>query len=1393
MLDIGAKFGVSPTSVTSGTAAQLAASTTLIPNNVLCYETDTDKAKLGDGTKTYTQLAYLTPTSGGSNSPSRNMRTYTAYDAITAGQWVALRDATSVETITADKNNARSWIGAARTSATAGNTVEVDILGGVNEFQLGLTAGETYYLADNGALTLTANSREVGRALSASRILIRGTGTFATSYAPAHPTVTAPSNGSVNTSLTPTFTSSSFAVTGVADTHAASQWQLSTTSNFATTLHDSGEVVNLLSYPLPESVTLAAGTTYYVRVRHKGSETGWSPWSNASYFVTVTVSGNYLWDVPGTYTFTVPADVTSGKAIVIPDETTSRFGNILTAERTVGEWSVVNNNLPENLLGHYSVIDNQNRVYVFGGSYENLPYTRMLRSSNGGTDSWQDIGEFPHYHLSRPAVVMDRANRIYIIGGVSTATSVLTSGCRRYNTETNVWEMLAPLPIALHGAAAAVDAQNRIYVIGGFDGAGALRAVYQYDPTTNTWSSIASLNTGRYDGSAVIDSFGFIYTVGGYTYDQVNVKHVFLNTVERYDPNTDVWSVVSSTAPKTINHGCVIDNQDRIYVLGGITEYPTNMRNNVSVYLAKSNTWTEGAIASTTFSGCGAVLTADNTICVTGGITYITVTNEVRKYTPSTNGLVTGADSVLSGDSFAISNGQISSPGNYGTTSKVATMKNNIALTSGSTHTVVVGSAKGAVYVEWGTGNSGRVLFGTPGSHTFTAPDGVTSARVTVVPDNTSSSFSNIISGTGGGLSSENLAAMNISRIYHAAVISDNGTIYAMGGLGGTTATSLSDISIFNGTGWYSSSTVLRYRLHGFAASITPGMVNPTIYISGGHAGAAQSRTNQFWAYSPNSNTMDELANIPYPNGVSGHRTEFVNGYLYLFGGKVNTESHTNKVLRYDPTTNAWSQVAAMSQARKYHATAVDAQGRVYVSGGFTNIANPVFSSVERYDPTTNTWTSLASMNLPRADHVMYVGADGYVYVISGRTTYALTTPSVERYNPATNTWTTIAPLSSWRTHAAGVKDTQGRFYIIGGVAPVGAGGTSEYTEATTRYSFTAPALTGHDVTHTGAGFSLASYPPTSPGSYGINSNIAGTKLVVPLTAGEIYPITVGSTNGAVLVEWGPEINPSGEAVFTTPGTYNWTVPAGVTSISAVAVGGGSSGGGIELLAGDSGSSGGAGGELRWKNSIAVISGQVISITVGFGGVVTPTGQLGAPGGTSLVGSNLVVANGGGINTIYSHSNNTNLYVGAAPGGSGGIGDGGGNGGSGGGSGYNYNGGGGAGGYTGNGGNGGNAGGNAAPSGQGGGGGGGNGGTSYGGSGGGVGLYGQGIDGAGGAAASLPSTGAAGQPGSGGTGQLYGGGGGGGNGLQGLTGAAGGRGAVRIIWGPGRSFPNNAA
>ena len=244
--------------------------------------------------------------------------------------------------------------------------------------------------------------------------------------------------------------------------------------------------------------------------------------------------------------------------------------------------------------------------------------------------------------------------------------------------------------------------------------------------------------------------------------------------------------------------------------------------------------------------------------------------------------------------------------------------------------------------------------------------------------------------------------------------------------------------------------------------------------------------------------------------------------------------------------------------------------------------------------------------------------------------------------------------------------------------------------------------------------------------------------------------------------------------------TYDFTVPAGVTSISAVCIGSGASG-----TRNDTSSQSGRAGDLRYSSNIAVTPGHVLRMYVAQGtNFATTTQYSGIASYIYNVTTSTVLlkaAGGVNINTSTNDSSAISGYIGGGNGGNGGTQN------------TTYaGGGGGTGGYNGNGGTGQNNAGTYATTPAAGSG------AAYGGArstvyastGGGVNLIGLGTtattdNGAGSYGCDgIASYGASGSG-------MYGAGGGGNDSASGN--AAGGRpGGIRIIWGGGRTFPSNA-
>lgn len=91
-----------------------------------------------------------------------------------------------------------------------------------------------------------------------------------------------------------------------------------------------------------------------------------------------------------------------------------------------------------------------------------------------------------------------------------------------------------------------------------------------------------------------------------------------------------------------------------------------------------------------------------------------------------------------------------------------------------------------------------------------------------------------------------------------------------------------------------------------------------------------------------------------------------------------------------------------------------------------------------------------------------------------------------------------------------------------------------------------------------------------------------------------------------------------GFEIYQTPGTFSFTVPSGVFTLSRVRLWGGGAGGrgGTTSTVGTSG----GGGAYADISRVPVTPGQVIPLTVGAGGAAGAVGESGANGGTSAFG-----------------------------------------------------------------------------------------------------------------------------------------------------------------------------
>src|SRR5260370_28958328 len=103
-------------------------------------------------------------------------------------------------------------------------------------------------------------------------------------------------------------------------------------------------------------------------------------------------------------------------------------------------------------------------------------------------------------------------------------------------------------------------------------------------------------------------------------------------------------------------------------------------------------------------------------------------------------------------------------------------------------------------------------------------------------------------------------------------------------------------------------------------------------------------------------------------------------GRVVVLGGMRNTDLQAlNSGEVFDPSTQRWTVVAPMSEARGGQTATLLGDRRILVAGGYPDVA-----SAEIYDPALNRWFPAGMMSTPRYGHTASLLTDGRVLVVGG-------------------------------------------------------------------------------------------------------------------------------------------------------------------------------------------------------------------------------------------------------------------------------------------------------------------------------------------------------------------------------------------------------------------------
>jgi N-acetylneuraminic acid mutarotase len=175
-------------------------------------------------------------------------------------------------------------------------------------------------------------------------------------------------------------------------------------------------------------------------------------------------------------------------------------------------------------------------------------------------------------------------------------------------------------------------------------------------------------------------------------------------------------------------------------------------------------------------------------------------------------------------------------------------------------------------------------------------------------------------------------------------------------------------------------------------------------------------------------------------------------GYVGLgYNRKVDNEE-LGDWWEYDTEHDTWTQLSDFAGTARYNAVAFAIGSKGYVGTGYDG--NNYNNDFWEYNPVTDGWTEIKSYPGEKIEEGLAFVLFEKGYVCAGRNN-GLYNNDFWEYDPSTTTWTKRSPSSSdsdysyftsaVRRHDAAVITTEGKAFIVGGIASTGVVDASVY------------------------------------------------------------------------------------------------------------------------------------------------------------------------------------------------------------------------------------------------------------------------------------------------------------------------------------------------------------
>jgi hypothetical protein len=201
---------------------------------------------------------------------------------------------------------------------------------------------------------------------------------------------------------------------------------------------------------------------------------------------------------------------------------------------------------------------------------------------------------------------------VFAVGGAGNDGRELAS-VERYDVVSNAWRETAAMSVARSEFGLCALSDGNLYATGGLCAAReTVASVERYDPNLDTWCTAPALPWPR-RAHCTCTVGACMYVLSGYEYFAIDGSHHIVQSVLKFDVQTQTWSEVAPMPTGVADAGaCVLGND--IYIFGGRTN-DDEVQSTTYHFSTVANEWT--TLAPLPEEKC------DYGVCVLAGLIYL--------------------------------------------------------------------------------------------------------------------------------------------------------------------------------------------------------------------------------------------------------------------------------------------------------------------------------------------------------------------------------------------------------------------------------------------------------------------------------------------------------------------------------------------------------------------------------------------------------------------------------------------------------------------------------------------------------------------------------------------------------------------------------------------------